>query len=424
MKLLPLTDEIRENINNPEKLEKLYRYDRKSFESGFEKIYPEIENSEMSKFWKSRLDFDKIPDKMKSFSGSEIFIMIAACLLAGFFIKIPDLFNVNLKTFFFYEKNAGIIVFFGLTFYAICINKNISLKRIVITILIFVVSIVYINMLPSVKNSASINLAYIHLPLLMWCTYGLIFIDFNLKDRSKRIEFIKHNGDLAILGAIILLAGGALTGITIGLFNAIGINIEKFYFNNIILVGLVSAPVITAYIIKNYNVLTNKIAPVVASLFSPLVLLTLVIYLIAMAFSAKDPYNDRDFLLIFNIMLIGVMGIIVFSISETSITRKQKLNEMVLFILSIITLIINLIALSSIFYRLSEYGLTPNRLAILGSNILIFGNLILIMIDLFKINFKKSELEKVELTISKYLPIYIIWTLFVVFGFPLIFGMK
>jgi hypothetical protein len=73
---------------------------------------------------------------------------------------------------------------------------------------------------------------------------------------------------------------------------------------------------------------------------------------------------------------------------------------------------------------LSEYGLTPNRLAILGSNILIFGNLILIMIDLFKINFKKSELEKVEMTISKYLPIYILWTLIVVFGFPLIFGMK
>jgi hypothetical protein len=419
-----MTDKIKENINNPEILERLYRNDRKSFESSFEKIYPEIENSEMAKFWKSRLDFDKTPDKMKSVSGSEIFIMIAVCLLAGFFIKIPDLFNVNLKNFFFYEKNAGIIVFFGLTFYAIWINRNFSHMRLIITILIFVVSIIYINVLPSVKDSASINLAYIHLPLIMWCTYGLVFIEFNLKDRNKRIEYIKHNGDLAILGAIILIAGGALTGITIGLFHAIGINIEKFYFNNIVLVGLVSAPVITTYIIKNYNVLTNKIAPIVASLFSPLVLLTLVIYLIAMAFSAKDPYNDRDFLLIFNLMLIGVMGIIVFSISETSITRKQKFNEMVLFILSIITLIINLIALSAIFYRLSEYGLTPNRLAILGSNILIFGNLILIMIDLFKINFKKSELEKVEMTISKYLPIYILWTLIVVFGFPLIFGMK
>ena len=128
--------------------------------------------------------------------------------------------------------------------------------------------------------------------------------------------------------------------------------------------------------------------------------------------------------MIFNIMLLGVMAIIVFSVSEASGSIKRKFSELVLFILSLVTLIINLIALSAIFYRLGEFGLTPNRLAVLGSNIMIFINLILITIDLFKINFKKAEPEKVELTISKYLPVYVIWVLFVVFGFPLFFGMK
>jgi hypothetical protein len=350
--------------------------------------------------------------------------MIAVCLLTGFLIKIPDLFKINLTNPLFYEKNAGIIVFFGLTLYTIWINKNFSQKRLVIILLTFIVSIIYINLLPYDKDSASINLAYIHMPLLMWCIYGLVFMDFNLKDRSKRIEYIKHNGDLAILGAIILIAGGILTGITIGLFNAININIQKFYMNNVVIIGLVAAPVVATYIIKNYTTMTNKIAPVIANIFSPLVLLTLIIYLIAIAISGKDPYNDRDFLVIFNIMLSGVMGIIVFSISETSINRKQKFNEMILFILSIITTIIDLIALSAIFYRLFEYGVTPNRLAVLGSNILIFFNLVLIMIDLFKTNFKEMTIAKVELTISKYLPVYIIWTLIVIFGFPLFFGMK
>jgi hypothetical protein len=419
-----MIEKIKENINNPEKLEKLYRADRKSFESGFEKIYSEIENSEMAKFWKIRLDFDRTPDKIKRFSGTDIFILITVCLFAGFLIKIPDLFNINLTRFLFYEKNAGIIVFLGLTMYAIWINRIFEQKKLVITLITFLIPIIYVNLLPSTRNSNSINLAYFHLPLLMWCIYGLIYIDFNFKDKSKLIEYIRYNGDLAIQLALILIAGGIMTGITIGLFHAIGMNIEKFYFNNIVIVGLVSAPVVATYIIKNYPALTNKIAPIIANLFSPLVLLTLIIYLIAIAISGKDPYNDRDFLLIFNIMLIGVMGIIVFSISETSINRRQKFNELILFILSIITLIINLIALSAIFYRLGEYGVTPNRLAILGSNILIFGNLILIMIDLYKTNFKKPEIEKVELTISKYLPLYILWTLIVVFGFPFIFGMK
>jgi hypothetical protein len=123
-------------------------------------------------------------------------------------------------------------------------------------------------------------------------------------------------------------------------------------------------------------------------------------------------------------MLIGVMAIIVFSVSETSMIRKQKFNEIVLFILSIVTIIVNLVALTAIFYRLNEFGFSPNRLAVLGSNILIFVNLILITFDLYRINFKQSELGSVDLRISRYLPVYIIWTLFVVFIQPFIFGMK
>jgi hypothetical protein len=419
-----MIERIRKNINNPEELEKLFHDDRKAFESGFEKIYSDFENSELARVWKIRLDYEKASSKSKKLLWSDLFIVIVACLISGFLIKIPTLFDVDLHKFFFYEKNAGTIFFLGLTIYTIWTNRIFEQKKLVITILAFLIPIVYINLLPSNKNSDSINLAYIHLVLLMWCIYGLVFIGFDLKDKSKRIEFIRHNGDLAIMGALILIAGGVLAGITIGLFSAINIHIQKFYMDNVVIVGLVCAPIVTKYIIENYVTLTNKIAPIIAGIFSPLVLITLIIYLAAIVISGKDPYNDRDFLLIFNIMLLGVMAIIVFSVSETSIKKKQKFNEMLLFILSITTLIIDLIAVSAIFYRLGEFGITPNRLAVLGSNILFFGNLVLIMIDLYKINFKKSEIEKVGLTISKYLPLYILWILIVIFGFPLFFGMK
>ena len=118
------------------------------------------------------------------------------------------------------------------------------------------------------------------------------------------------------------------------------------------------------------------------------------------------------------------MGIIVFSVSETSVIKNQKLNEIILLVLSIITIIIDLIALSAIFYRLREYGLTPNRIAVLVSNILVLVNLVLIMSDLFRINFKKKEFRAVEMSVAKFLPVYLIWVIIVIFGFPLIFGMK
>jgi len=158
---------------------------------------------------------------------------------------------------------------------------------------------------------------------MLWCLYGLIYIDFDTRDQVKRIDYIRYNGDLAILTAIILIAGGILTAVTIGLFSAIDLNIEDFYMENIAIIGLVSAPIVATYIIRNFPVITNRIAPIIAGIFSPLVLITLVVYLISIILTGKDPYSDRDFLLVFNLMLLGVMAIIVFSVTGTSVNKNS-----------------------------------------------------------------------------------------------------
>ena len=419
-----MNEKIRENINEPVALERLYREDKKSFEVDFEQIYPEIKNTDIARFWKARIDFDQPAEKVNNPSRLDIFILIVACTITGFLIKLPKIFDINLKDFLYYEKNAGLIVLFGLSVYAIWTNKIADRKKLVFTLFAFLIPAIFINLLPSNRESNSINLAYIHLPFLMWSIYGLVYIRFDTADKTKRIDYIKYNGDLAILGAVIMIAGAILTGITIGLFSAIDVHIEKFYMEYIAIWGLVSAPIVATYIIRNYPTLTNKIAPIIANIFSPLVLITLIIFLINIPISGKDLFNDRDLLLVFNVMLLGVMGIIVFSVSETSIYKKQSFSEMILFVLTAVTLVIDLFALSAIFYRLFEFGITPNRIAVAGSNILIFGNLALIMIDLYKVNFRKSEIACVENTISKYLPVYMLWTLIVVFGFPILFGMK
>lgn len=419
-----MKDKIKNNIDNPEQLEKLYQSDKKSFENGFFQIYPEISDLQMSGFWKARLEFDNQNDFRLKVKKTDVLFLIITCLIASFLIKIPQLFNININDFLFYEKNAGLIVILGLSVYSFLTKGQLNHKHLIIAVLVFIISAAYINLLPSDSESHSVNLAYIHLPLLLWCLYGLIFIDFNLKEKSKRIDYIKHNGDLAILSAVILIAGGILAGVTMGLFKAIDLQIEEFYFNYIIIPGLVCVLVVATFIVRSFPSVTNKIAPIIANIFSPLVLVTLIIYLASIVVTAKDPYNDRDFLIIFNLMLLGVMAIIVFSVSEISVNKKLRFIELTLFILTIITLIVDLIALSAILYRLGEFGFTPNRTAVLGSNLLIFGNLILILADLYKVNFKGISIKKVELTIAEYLPIYAAWTIFVVFVLPFIFGFK
>jgi hypothetical protein len=422
--LAMIENSIREKIENPEKLESLYQADKEGFEQAFFNIYTEISPSKVAEFWKARLEYDHPQVGKFTFDRKDILFMVLTCIFSGILIKIPQLFDINLKEYFFYEKNAALIVFLGLSVYAFLNKEHISKKALMISAGAFLIAAIYINLLPSLKESNSIMLAYLHLPLYFWCVYGLIYTNYDTKDKMKRIDYIKYNGDLAILSGLILIAGGILAAVTINLFLAIDLKIDEFYLQYIGVWGLVSAPVVATYVIRNYPSVTNKIAPIIATIFSPLVLITLFIYLISLPFAGKDPYNDRNFLLIFNIMLLGVMGIIIFSISETSIHKKQKFNELIVSGIVVMTLIIDLVALSAIIYRVGEFGFTPNRTAVLGSNILIFCNLILIMRDLYRVNFQKRDIRQVELTIAGYLPIYAAWTILVVFGFPLIFGLK
>ena len=66
---------------------------------------------------------------------------------------------------------------------------------------------------------------------------------------------------------LFLISGGILTGVTLGLFAAIDLKIEDFYFDYIVVPGLVSSPIVATYVVKNFPSVTNKIAPIIAHIF-------------------------------------------------------------------------------------------------------------------------------------------------------------
>ena len=92
--------------------------------------------------------------------------------------------------------------------------------------------------------------------------------------------------------------------------------------------------------------------------------------------------------------------------------------------LSLLTIIDNGIALSAIVFRLTEYGVTPNRIAVLGSNLLMLTHLSMIAYQLIKILKKDAELIEAEKTIGKFLPLYAAWAVIIIFLFPVLFGYK
>ena len=136
----------------------------------------------------------------------------------------------------------------------------------------------------------------------------------------------------------------------------------------------------------------------------------------------KDPYTDRDFLLIFNIMLIGVMAIIFFSIAGTPATAKNRLATGVIALLAAVAAIVNAVALSAILFRITEWGITPNRAAVLGANVLVLVHLLWVLAQLVRVLRNDTPITQVQRVVARYLPIYFVWALIVTFLFPLIFG--
>ncbi|WP_345948138.1 hypothetical protein ABDD95_14905 [Mucilaginibacter sp. PAMB04274] len=382
-------------------------------------MYPELKGNIIAEFWNERLNYER--DDINWGTGEELFFVIVASLLAGLIAKLPAFFSLNEE--FFYSRNLGFVIFPLLTVYFGWKNK-LPVQKIAITVIATLAGLIFVNALPDAKKSDTLILSCIHLPLFLWSVLGFAFINGPGNNNAKRLGYLKYNGDLVVITTLILIAGAIMTGITIGLFSLIGFNIADFYFKNVVIFGLAAAPIVGTYLTQANPQLVGKVSPVIAKIFSPLVLVMLVVYLVAVVYSGKDPYNDRDFLMVFNALLIGVMAIIFFSIAETSKATQHRAETWILFLLSVVTIVLNGIALSAILFRIAEWGFTPNRTAVLGSNVLILLNLFFVTGQLFQVLIKKAEITAVGKAIALYLPVYFVWTIIVTFLFPLIFGFK
>ncbi|CAN5920370.1 DUF4153 domain-containing protein [soil metagenome] len=414
-----MKDEIIAYQNDPRQLEKLYRTNKVPFKREFTTLYPELQGNPLADFWKERLHYEN--EEINWGTGRELVLVILAGLVAGFIAKIPALFQIDEE--FFYPRNIGFIFLPLLTAYFAWKN-NLYPYRMAGIGGVMLASLIFINGLPASSTSDTLVLACIHLLLLLWVLLGAAFVGNQLSDYTRRLDFLRYNGDLIVMTTLILIAGGIMTGLTIGLFSLIGFQIEEFYFQYVGVFGLAAAPIVGTYLTQTNPQLVNKVSPVIAKIFSPLVLVMLVIYLVAILYSGKDPYNDREFLIIFNLLLIGVMAIIFFSVAESAKIRGNTTATWILFLLSTVTIVVNTIALSAILFRLVEWGITPNRLAVLGGNVLMLLNLLFITFLLFRSLKKKSDIAAVGRSIAFFLPIYGFWAMIVVFLFPLIFGFK
>lgn len=414
-----MKNQIIQNISDPEALELLYRKDKSGFALDFPEASAGVE-SDLVKFWQLRLKKER-PGLKHQLPAADLRMIALLSLVIALLVK-AHLFFGRMELESYWLRNLPTIVFAGLTAWFVLRGRVTGVKNILMLALPVVILSIFLNLLPEKLCDTSV-LAFLHAPVFMWFIFGLAWVSFQPSSTPKVSAFIRYNGELVVMYGLLCIAGIMLSGMTIGLFAVIGKDIGQVYMENIAIVGLAVFPVLAAWLIDLYPDITSRIVPVIARFFTPLVFILVVIYVIAITVTGIDLSKNRDFLIIFNLLLLGVMIIIVFSLSELDKSDIRKLNVILLFLLAAVTLIIDLLALSAIISRLSD-GFTPNRTVVLVSNILVLVNLLLILPGLFLAGFKGKSLDGVEKIIYGYLPVYFLYSLVVIFVFPFIFGIK
>ncbi|MBN1543346.1 DUF4153 domain-containing protein [candidate division KSB1 bacterium] len=422
---------------DPRLLEALYRQDPQEFKKQFPSVFAQHPDSHVLQVWHERLFFQETaPADSPTLKGEnvgssrtqmawlgrgkELLLLTALIVLGGTLLKLPHWLPIRDESLF-YIRNTGLIFAGALMLYFL-LNQKSSAKLWMALCAVTAGAALYVNLLPPVKESQTLLLVSLHLPILLWSLVGVAFAGSEWRTTLSRWDYLRYNGEMVIYMSIVSLGGLVLTFITILLFSLIEMNIAEWYVKTIGPYGAVAIPLVATVIIQRIAGDRFRIAPILAKLFTPLFLVMVTAYLIILVLAKKSPYTDRDFLTLFNALLFLVLALTVFSLSERRQEARSHRSDYVTFALIVLTLVLDLVALSAIGFRLGSYGLTPNRLAVLGANLAVLGHLVGIVYYYVRFMKQDQHFEKLIAWVTGYLPVYTVWSLIVILGFPLLFG--
>jgi hypothetical protein len=404
---------ILKHLDDPEKLEELFREDPEAFRDSLDEALDAARDSTVLRAWRARLEYREPARGAAHWHG--LWYALGIGLAAGALVRLPAIW---LTEEWYYPRFAPLWIILSLAAYFLSRRPG---RVLIIAGGVLALAVVgYVSRLPDYTDS--IVMALVHLPLVLWGYVGIVYLGHAWRDTRSRVRFVRYNGELVILASLLVLGGAVLSAVTIGLFELIDDSIGNWYMSNVGILGIAGIPVVATYL---YDVVFNRrtaITGVLARVFAPLFLVMVVAYLIVTLVEGKNPFVDRSFLITVNGLLLLVVGISVFSLAERDRASAVGLMDHVNLALVSVTLLIDVIALSAILFRLASFGFTPNRVAVLGANVTIFGHLVWICRTYIGLVRGKVRFAAMERVVGNYLPVYGAWAAIVAFVLPVVFG--
>ncbi|MGD8816279.1 MAG: permease prefix domain 1-containing protein [Acidobacteriota bacterium] len=355
----------------------------------------------------------------------EAVIAVALGVAAAVAIKVPELFGVSLlgeapRDQLFYLRNSSLFVLpFLAGFFAW--KRGIGRAQRLWLAAPFVVAALVMNLMPFSLEGHTTALAVLHLPIALWLAVGFAYAAAQWHDHDKRMNYVRFSGEWFIYYALIAMGGGVFMGLTAFLFVSIGIEPEPLIQGWIMPCGALGAVIIAAWLVEAKQSVVENMAPVLTMLFTPLFTVLLLAFVVTMAVTGSVLDVQRELLIGFDLLLALVLGLILYAISARDPRKKPGLFDVLQLLLVVCALLVDVIALSAIAGRISEFGFSPNRVAALGENIVLLVNLGWSAMLYARFVTKRVPFALMERWQTAYLPVYFVWAWIVVVLFPLVF---
>jgi hypothetical protein len=128
--------------------------------------------------------------------------------------------------------------------------------------------------------------------------------------------------------------------------------------------------------------------------------------------------------LVINALLLVIVAISTFVIIDRPNDQPVNFFDYITLILLSSSFVIELIALYAVIIRLTTNGFTPNRVVLMGINLILLIHLAGMIVHYTRWLLKKGEMILTLDWIAKFVPVYFCWSAFVVFVFPWLFGLR
>jgi hypothetical protein len=363
------------------------------------------------------------PDPALRRGANEFAVMMGCAIAAGLAIQLPRLFGFGYVGGLgsFYARNLSLFVLPFLTAY-FAWKRGLRAKTVAGVAAVFVAAAVFADAYPFAQGGATAMLTAIHLPIALWFASGFAYVAGEWRSDERRLEFVRFTGEWLVTYALIALGGGVLVVLTAGVFSAIGLDVGQFISQWVLPSGAMGAVIVAAWLVATRRNLVGGMAPMLARVFTPLFTAALVALLVGVIWTRGAIDIQREVLLLLDVLLVVVLALLLYVISARDRTPGPGLFDRIQLVLVSCALAVDVVALVNIAGRLTTYGFSANRTAVIGLNLVLLAGLA--WSALRQTGFLRSQLgfEAVERAHTRYLPVYAVWAAIVVVVLPLAFG--